>query len=100
MTCIEPEPEYSESELVAMQAENIALRAELKKAEKKVEKAEQDVKNVKQESVKQIAKERETASRFAYVLYCVQRQRIIQRAKVGCGQCDIWSSTHLEDYGY
>jgi hypothetical protein len=26
-----------------------------------------------------------------YVLYCIQRQRIMKRASVGCGQCNIWT---------
>ena len=80
------EPEYSESELAAMQAENIALKAELAK---------------KDEETKQKLKKMEEANYvYTYVIYCIQRQRIIQRAKTGCGRCDVWKSTHLQDFGY
>lgn len=40
------------------------------------------------------------ASFRTYVLYIVQRVRIMKRASGGCGNCNIWNSTHLNDFGY
>jgi hypothetical protein len=87
------EPDYSESELATMQAENIALKKQL--AEKDAENREiggdaggEGYRN-REETEEQGCTERYNY----YVLYCIQRQRIMQRAIVGCGQCDIWSSS-------
>jgi hypothetical protein len=79
----------TESEIAAMQTEEIkALKAQLAKKDKKLAKKDKELENV----VAQHYIEK-------YVLYCIQRQRIMKRALAGCGQCTIWNSTHLQDYG-
>jgi uncharacterized small protein (DUF1192 family) len=74
--------ELSESELAAMQAEIDALKAELAKLDDELVKKDADTeKKLKNMSAQHYVE--------MYVLYCIQRQRIMKRASVGCGQCNI-----------
>jgi hypothetical protein len=92
------EPDYSESELATMQAENIALKKQL---------AEKDAKprNWRRYAGGEGYRNREETeirmhrTYIYYVRYCIQRQRIMQRAIVGCVNV-ISGARHLHDYGY
>lgn len=41
-----------------------------------------------------------SANAFSYVLYTMQRRRIMQRSFGSCRNCRSWEQTHLQDFGH
>jgi hypothetical protein len=46
------------------------------------------------------AKQKAKSDVQTYVLYIIQRQRIMRNSSRVCRSCDAWTSTHLSDFGY